>query len=353
MDKKRIIQSSILSNFLRGLSVYGIATLLAFGFMSIIIALLGFNVLNALRTLITTPFKSAFGFQETIKKSIPLLFTTYAFAIPAMANFFNIGAWGQMLFGGTIVAVVGLSLTSSGLPSYIMIPLLLIIGILAGGLWGWFAGILKTKYNIDPIISTIMLNFVAALFVNFIATAPAFRDLLAGHPTTKPLPESATLGFFHGIPYSIILAVITIIFVYILLKKTKLGYKITAVGYNLSASQTYGIDSKKTLMIAFFIGGAIAGLGGSLEVMNIQGKLIEGFAKTSGSEYGALGILTSLIAGESPVGIPIAAFLMSALLVGADSLQRTMQIPVEIVFISQALIVLFIVVIRKKFTSRR
>lgn len=348
MEEQKKDKNLFLTNFLKGIMIYGISILLAFIIISIFIALLGYNVPKALQTLITTSFKSAFGFQETIKKTIPLIFTTYAFTIPFMIRFFNIGGWGQMLFGGTMTAVVGLSLAHVGLPSYIMIPLLLIVGILSGGFFALLAGFLKAKHDINPIISTIMLNFVAYLFLNFIATAPPFKDPLEGHPITNPLPDSAILGFFKGIPYSAIFAILAIVFVFILLKKTKLGYEITSVGYNLNAAQTYGINFQKTIMLTFLIGGALAGLGGSLEVINIHGKLIEGFAMTSGAQYGIFGILTSLVVAGNPLAVPISAFLMSILLVGADSLQRTMQIPVEVVFLSQAIIVLSIVTIREK-----
>lgn len=348
MKEQKKDKSQFLTNFLRGLMVYGVSIFLAFVIISFFIALLGYNVPRALQTLITTSFRSTFGFQETIKKTIPLIFTTYAFTIPFMIRFFNIGGWGQMLFGGTMTAVVGLLLVNVALPSYMMVPLLLIVGILSGGFFALIAGFLKAKHNINPIISTIMLNFVAYLFVNFIATAPLFKDPLEGHPITKPLPDSAMLGFFKGIPYSIFLAIIAIIFVFIILKKTKLGYEITSVGYNPSAAQTYGINFQKTIMLTFLIGGALAGLGGSLEVINIHGKLIEGFAKTSGAQYGIFGILTGLVVAGNPLAVPISAFLISVLLVGADSLQRTMQIPVEVVFFSQAIIVLSIVTIREK-----
>ena len=105
-------------------------------------------------------------------------------------------------------------------------------------------------------------------------------------------------------------------------------------------------------MITFFIAGALAGLGGTFEVINIHKRLIEGFAQTSGAQYGIFGVLTGLIVAGDPVGVPIAAFLMSVLLVGADALQRTMQIPVEMVFLFQALIVLFIVTFRERFLRR-
>lgn len=334
---------------LNNIIIYGSAIALALGVISIFVSVLGYSVAEALRTLITTSFKSSFGFSETVKKSIPLLFATYAFTIPFMIKFFNIGGWGQMLFGGAATIVVGLTLGPLGLPSVIMIPLLLLVGIISGGLFALLAGLLKAKYDINPIISTIMLNFIAYQFVDFIATSAAFKDPLEGHPITRELSESSLMGFFGEIPSSIILAIIAIVFVYFLLNKTKLGFEITSVGYNLNASQTYGINFSKTIMIAFFIGGALAGLGGSLEIVNIQGKLIEGFAKTSGAQYGIFGILTSLVVAGNPLAVPFAAFFMSVLLVGADSLQRTMQVPVEIVFLSQAIIVLFVVIIRAKF----
>ncbi len=342
-------ENTMVNSILRGLLIYGSAVVLALGVMSIFVACLGYNVLDALETLLTTSFKSSFGFSETIKKTIPLLFATYAFTIPFMIKFFNIGGWGQMLMGGAFVAAAGLSLAPLGLPGFVTIPLLLIIGMLAGGCFALLAGFAKAKYDVNPIISTIMLNFVAVQFVNFIATSPFYKDPMEGHPITRYLPDSYILGFMGGVPVSIFLVFLAIVLVYLMMKKTKLGFEITAVGHNLKASKTYGINFSKTIMLAFFIGGALAGLGGSLEVINIHGRLIEGFAKTSGAQYGIFGILTSLVVAGNPLAAPIAAFFMSVLLVGADSLQRTMQIPVEVVFLSQAIIVMFVVIIRKKF----
>lgn len=341
--------------FLKTFLIYLLSIFLAFVVISIVAVLFRYDVWRVLRTLLTTSFRSWFGFQETIKKTIPLIFTSYAFTIPFMIKFFNIGAFGQMLFGGTIASVVGLTLSNFGIlpSSFIMIPLLIITGILAGGLFALIAGYLTAKFDINPIISTIMLNFVAMQFLNFIATNPFYKDPFEGHPITLPLPKNGTLGFFNGIPYSIIFAILAIIFVYILVLKTRLGYEIKAIGHNLDAAQTYGINFHKTILITFFIAGSLAGLGGTLEVINIHKKLIEGFAQTSGAQYGIFGILTSLIVFGNPVGVPIAAFLMSVLLVGADALQRTMQIPVEMVFVAQSLIVLFIVVFREAFERRK
>lgn len=341
--------------WLRIIFVYFISIFFAFLAISILSLLFGYNIIKVLSTLLTTSFKTGFGFQETVKKTIPLIFTTYAFAIPFMIKFFNIGGWGQMLFGGTVVTLFSLTLSNFGinLPNFIYIPLVIIIGILAGGFFALIAGFLVAKFDINPIISTIMLNFIAVQFLNFIATNPLYKDPYEGHPITLPLPKNSTLGFFYGIPYSIILAIMTVIFVYILLNKSRLGYEIKAIGYNLDAAQIYGINFQKTILITFFLAGAFAGLGGTLEVINIHKRLIEGFAQTSGAQYGIFGILTSLIVAGNPIGVPVASFLMSVLLVGADALQRTMRVPVEMVFLAQALIVLFIVTFRERLLRRK
>jgi general nucleoside transport system permease protein len=343
----------VLLRVLRQAFIYVFAVGLAFAVLALIVYAMGFNVPRAFRNLLTASFKSSFGFQETIKKTIPLLFATYAFSIPFMIKFFNIGAWGQMMMGGTVAAVVGLSLAGAGLPAWILVPLLLIAGTAAGGLFGAAAGALKSRYDINPIISTIMLNFVAQHFLNFVATAKPFKDPAEGHPITLPLPSEGTLGFIGGYPVSFLFALAAIAFVAIFLDRTRAGFEIRAVGHNQTAAQTFGIPFSRTILMSFFIGGALAGLGGTLETINIHGKLIEGFAKTSGAQYGIFGILTCLVVGGHPFGVPFAAFFMSVMLVGADSLQRTMRIPVELVFLAQGIIVLFIVTVREFMNSRR
>jgi len=342
-----------LSRALPGLKVYGIALSLSFGVIAVISAVLGYSVPEVLRTLVFSSFRSFAGLKSTIKISIPLLFTTYAFFIPAKMRFYNCGAWGQMLFGGAMTAVVALLLADWNLPSVVLIPLLVITAILAGGAFALIAGYLKADYDINPIVSTIMLNYVAIQCVGFFCTARGFLDPTGGYPQTKLLPSSAALGFVGGIPYSFLLAALTVLVVSVLINRTRLGYEINAIGYNPVAAQSYGIDFRRTLMLTFFFGGALAGLGGGLEVMNIHNRLLVGFADISGLELGALGILATLVVGENPMAVPVSCFLMSVLLVGADRLQRTMQVPVELVFLLQAMIVLLIVITRAKLSAKR
>ena len=331
--------------------IYVTAVGLSLAVIAVISALLGYPILKVLKTLVFSSFRSFAGLKATIRVAVPLIFTTYAFAIPFKIKFFNTGGWGQMLFGAAMTGVVGLLLGGLHFPPVVMLPVLILTAILAGGVYGLLAGYLKADFDINPIVSTIMLNYVALQFVGYICTAPGFFDPQGGHPQTRPLPDSAALGFLYGIPNSLLVVIAAVVFVYILMDKTRLGYEINAVGYNAEAARCFGIDFRKTIMATFFIGGACAGLGGGLEIVNIHNRLLVGFADIGGANFGALGVLAALVVAGKPLAIPVSAFLMSVLLVGADRLQRTMQIPVELVFLLQAIVVLAIVITRAKMSG--
>jgi simple sugar transport system permease protein len=342
-----------LSAALPGIKVYGIALSISFAVIAAVSAALGYSVPEVLRTLVFSSFRSFAGLKSTIKITIPLLFATYCFSIPFKIKFFNIGPWGQMLMGGAMTAVVALLLADWNLPSAVLIPLLLLTAILAGGAFALIAAYLKADYDINPIVSTIMLNYVAFQIVNLICTARQFMDPIGGHPQTKFLPPNAVLGFMAGIPYSILVAALAVFVVSVLINRTRLGYEINAIGYNPVAAQSYGIDFRRTLMLTFFIGGGLGGLGGGLEVLNNHNRLLVGFADISGLNFGALGILAALVVAGNPMAVPFASFFMCVLLVGADRLQRTMQVPVELVFLLQAIMVLLIVIIRTKLSAKK
>jgi ABC-type uncharacterized transport system permease subunit len=337
------------SGMFRSVSVYVIAIAAAIGVITGFTSLIGYDTPRVFKTLVFSSFRSVSGFKTTIRVAIPLIFTTYAFALPFKIKFFNTGGWGQMLFGGAVAAVVGIALIKPHYPVYLAVPVMVLTGILSGGCFGLLAGALKSYYDINPIVSTIMLNYLALHFVSLVCTTRPFIDPRGGHPQTVLLPKCATLGYMGGVPYSIIVATFAVVFMFLLLSRTKLGYEITAVGHNLVAAQSFGINFKKTIMTTFFIGGAFSGLGGALEVMNIHGRLLVGFAEMTGANYGALGVLTALIVGGNPLGVPLSSFSMSILLVGADRLQRTLQVPGELVFLTLAVVVLLVVITRAKF----
>jgi simple sugar transport system permease protein len=220
--------------------------------------------------------------------------------------------------------------------------------MIAGGLYAAICGWLKNRYGINPIISTVMLNFVSHYILLFFTTGSGYADPFSGHPMTNPVPDNAVMPIIGQIPTSFSFAIIMILFLYVLMKRTKLGYEIEAAGFNQIASGIYGINVPGLVVTTLFIGGAMAGLSGAIQVMAVQKRLIEGFAATSGADFGTFGILTALIARGEPVAIPASAFFMSVLLVGADAMQRTMQIPVEMVFLMQSVMVIIIVLFRKR-----
>ncbi len=328
---------------------YILGITIAFGITAVLIGALGYNIPKALQTLLLRSFSSRLGFIETLKKCIPLTLTTYAFAIPFKIKFFNIGGWGQMLMGGIAAAIVGLTVAPLKLPSILLIPVLLGAAMLAGALCAMLAGILKAYYNINPIISTIMLNFVGFYCVNFFATTEPWKAALSGHPMTESLPQAAFLPCItRGLHCGLVIVILVVLLLYFFVHTTVWGYEINVIGYNPVAARIYGIHFQRTLILAFMLGGALAGLAGGIEVLGVHHRLIEGFAQTSGAQYGIFGILTALICRGNPLGVPVTAFFISALLVGADAMQRTLQVPVELVFVCQALIVLLIVIMRRR-----
>ena len=337
-------------NLSKIIGIYAFLMIVVFLLIGIIIKIAGFDPLMGLLTLVSTSFKTSFGFWETINKFIPLLLVTYAFSIPFNIRLYNIGALGQMQIGGFTVVIMAFEF--SFLPAFVLIPLALLSAVFAAGWFSAITGWMKNKYGINPIISTTMLNFVGHYLVLFITTFSRYEDPFGGHPMTKSLPESALLHRIGQVPSSLIIACIMIVLIYVIMKKTTLGYQIETAGFNWNAAKIYGISVEKLVVITLFLGGAMAGLAGAIQVMAVQGRLIEGFARTGGAEFGTFGILTALICKGQPEGVPLAAFFMSVLLVGADAMQRTLQIPVEMVFLMQAILVIVVMIIRQRLEGK-
>lgn len=331
------------------LKPYLVAVAVSFGIMGVVVGALGYSVPRAFQTLLLKPFGSRLGLTETLNKFVPITLAAYAFAIPFRIRFFNIGAWGQMSVGAATATIVGLALARLDMPPVILIPFLLAIAILSGAVFALIAGALEAYCNINPIISTIMLNYVAIHFVNFVTTTEPWNAPLAGHPMTKELPQAARLPeVFPGLHGGIVLVALVIVAAYFIMNRTVLGYEIKATGFSLDAAKVYGVNVERTLMVTFILGGALAGLAGGIEVLGVHMRLLEGFTLTSGAHFGLFGILTALICGGEPLGVPVSALFISALLVGADAMQRTMQVPVEMVFLAQGLIVLLLVILRRR-----
>jgi general nucleoside transport system permease protein len=335
---------------IRKLIGYLVAALLTLLAMGVFLAALSADPWRGLYTILTTSFQSSFAFWQTVEKFIPLLMATYAFAITYKIRLFNIGGLGQMQVGAIAATIVALELKM--LPAFLLIGLALAAAALAAGAYGMIAGWIWNTYRVNPIISTVMLRFISGYLVLFTVSLPRYADPTGGHPMTEPFPAAAILPYWGQVPSWLVIALITVVAVYVLLRKTVFGYRIDAAGMNPNAASVYGIPAPAIVLASFFAAGCMAGLGGAVQVMGVQHRLIDGFALTSGAEFSTFGILTSLLAGGNPIALPIAALFMSVLLVGADAMQRTMGVPVETVFLMQAALVLLVVTLRSEFERR-
>jgi simple sugar transport system permease protein len=322
--------------------------LIAFGIIALLIFVLGYNPLQAFSTIIFVPLGSVYGIMETIKKFIPLLLTGFAFAVPLKARLFNIGGWGQLLAGAIAAVVTALALENIGLPSVVFVPLLLLMGLIGGALWSVVPATFVAFFRINEVVSTIMMNFIAVYLVKYVTAAQPWTEPFAGNPMTRAIPNEARLLLFGVGPYAeLIVGALVVVVIYVFMNKTIMGYEIKATGANRVAARVFGINDKRTLFLSLIIGGMLAGIAGAVEVIGVHYRLVEGFELTGGANYASLGILVALACNGDPIGLPIVAFLMAALLIGGGAMQQTMGVPVEIIFIAQVTIVLVLLVVRK------
>ncbi len=326
---------------------YLLAVVASFVAAGIFIAAMGFDPLHAYATILGTSFRTPNGFVQTLLKFVPLLLQALAFTVPLAAGKFNIGGEGQLITGAIGATATGILL--EGLPAPLLLPLVLIAGVAFGAFWGLIPGWLLYRYRVNEILSTVLLNFVSFQLLNYIATE-VWADSAAGHPTTIPIAAAGQLPMLIGNPplnSGIILAVLVAAAVYIFTSRTVGGYELIATGANPRAAQVFGIDGRKLSLLALVLGGALAGLSGSIEVAGVQHRLIEGMQ----SNYLLLGIIIGLIAKGNNLAVPFVAFFIAVLEVGASAMQRTLMIPSEMVFIVEALVLLFVLlsdVIRRR-----
>lgn len=333
------LKQSLRENALLGrLLPYAVAILAAFAAAGIFIAFMGFNVLEAYRTILFTSFRTPNGFIQTLLKFVPLVLLALAFSIPLKAGKFNIGGEGQMIIGATGAAAVGILLFD--LPLIILLPLVLIVGILFGALWALIAAWLLYRFNINEILSTVLLNFVSFQVLDYVATE-IWRDPFAGHPTTTPIGPGGELPLLVTSPplhSGLLIAILVAIAVFIYTDHTSAGYELVATGANPKAAKVYGINVRILFSLSLILGGAVAGLAGAIEVAGVHQRLIEGLQ----SNFLMLGIIIGLISKGNHAVIPFVAFFIAVLEVGASAMQRTLAIPVEMVFIVEALILIFV-----------
>jgi len=316
------------------------AVVASFAAAGVFLLLLRYDVLGAYYTILFTSFLTANGFVQTLLKFVPLLLSALAFTIPLNAGKFNIGSEGQMLLGAIGAAFVGIFLAGLGVPFVALLPLALIMGTLLGAFWGAIPAWLLYRFDVNEILSTVLLNSVSFALVDYVATE-VWPDRLVGHPTTVLFNTYTDLPLLTRMPplhSGLIIAVVVAFGVYVMTTRTSLGYEMRATGSNMRAANVFGIDVKVLALLSLILGGAMGGLAGAIEATGIHHRLIEGLQ----SNYLVLGIIIGLIGKGNSRIVPFVAFLIAILEVGASAMQRTLAIPAEIVLIVEGLILVFV-----------
>ena len=311
-------------------------TVVAIGFAlflsGIFIAFNGANPFVAFWKIITSSFGSAYGLSETIVKSIPLIFTGLSVAIALNSKIWNIGAEGQLYFG----AIVATAFVMHGpvLPMPIMLAVLMVLGALGGAIWAAIPALLKIKFKMNEVISTLLLNYVAMNIADyFLFGAWKGKD---NFPYTPEFPIQAKLPRigFGRVHIGIFIALILVVVIYFIINNTKTGYRLRLTGSSLKAAKYAGVNINKMMFYVFLCSGALAGLAGIVQVSGIEYKLHQHIS----SGYGYSGIIVAWLARSNPYIIVAFAFFLSILLKGADSLQIAMHLPAAVGVVTQSLI---------------
>ena len=297
----------------------------------------GENPWHVLKILTKGAFGSGYNFGMTLFYSTPLIFTGLSVAVAFQAGLFNIGAEGQLTLGALAAAALGAVWPGLWWP---LAPVAAGLAALAAGtVWGAIPGWLRARRGSHEVINTIMLNFIAAGLASYVALH-VLKNPDSQNPETRPIGAAYCLsqfGMFGGAPVSaaLPLALLVAVLVWILMRRTVLGFEIRAVGQSESAARAAGIDPGRIRIIAMSLAGGLAGLVGVGEVLGNAGKFRVGFSP----EYGFMGIAVALLGRNQPAGVVAAALLFGALHKGTAELDlETEHVTRELSLILQALI---------------
>ena len=294
---------------------------------------------------------SQFALFETLTRATPLIFTGLAVAVAFRARLWNIGAEAQ-LYAGAIVTVV-LGTGALPLPAYLLIPLIMIAAVVAGALLLLGPAILKTRFGVDEVVTTLLFNFIMLLFVSMLLEGVLKDPTGLGWPQSQKLVAEARLPRIvagRRLHYGFVLALVSALAVWIVMKKTALGFEMRAVGHNAEAARFAGIPVNRVLIKTALLSGGLAALAGFSEVSGLKGNLTLDLSPG----FGYSGIVVAMLALLNPLGVVIAAIFVAAIFVGADAMSRTAGVPTYIanVMVAIALLTMVLAIMLTRYRVR-
>jgi general nucleoside transport system permease protein len=325
-------------------TVSAAGALAALAAASLVLLVIGASPWATYVTIFTGPLRDLSTASEVVVRAIPLVLVALGVAVSFRSGILNIGAEGQMLVG--ILGSTAVALALPGLPKLVLLPLSLAAGAAAGALWAGIAGVLRARLAVNEILSTVMLNYVAAQLYTFLLRGPMIDpdELMTGSgtPQSMRLPRAAWLDRLvpgTRLHAGLLLALVLAFLVWVLLWRTTLGYRMRAAGAGARAARYAGVRVERSLVVAMLFAGGFAGLAGAVEVAGVHHRAIEAIS----SGYGFAGIVVALFGALHPAGIVPAAAFFGLMLVGADMTQRSAGVPANMVLVLEGVIILAIV----------
>ena len=317
-------------------SLWAVLAALLVGAVLIIIS--GSNPITAYQALFKGAFFDYYGFATTLVKMSPILLAGLAVLLPLRVGQFNIGAEGQIYLGALFATVAALYLPE--MPGWIHILVCILAGMLGGALWGAIPGYFKAFHGINEVIITLLMNYVGIDLVNYFVSGPMMAEG-APYPYSPEIRETlwlpilmprtdAHLGVGVGLTFALILIIV--------FRYTSFGFSLDTVGKNPTAARYAGISVRRSIFLTMMLGGSLAGLAGTFEVLGLKYRLFHHFS----AGYGFDGIVVAFLATGSPIWVPVAAIFLSGLKAGANIMQRAVGVETTVVEAIKGLVVIFI-----------
>lgn len=318
-----------------GTPVFTVVAALAVSAIALVV--LEVDPIAAYESMFVQTISTRFGIEQTLIKAVPLILTGLAVYIPLKAGLWNIGAEGQLYVGAIVGTWIGINVEA---PLYLRVPALLLGAALAGGVWGGIPGWLRAKWDINEIITTLLLSFVAIELASYMVRGP-MQGGQGNFPVSEMLPTAGQLPiiFGSGVHAGIVVAVAMVVITYVLVNTTRLGFEISFVGANHEAAEQAGMSTYKVYLLVFVLGGAFAGLAGIGEVAGVQGRLRPEFSPG----YGFTAIPIALLGRNGAFRVMLAGLFFAVLFVGGSSMEVQFGVPAALVEVIQALIILFLI----------
>ncbi len=301
------------------------AVFVALALAGILIAIAGAPVLEAYRRMLVGAFGSRLAITETLTRTAPLILTGLAAAVAFRARLWNIGAEGQFLVGALAAAALG-SQHGLHLPSFLLIPALMLAGAIAGALLLLGPLALRLKFGVDEVVTTLLLNFVALLFVSMMIEGVLKDPLAFGWPQSVPIVADATLPKLVArtrLHIGLVVAIGIAVVIALVQARTVFGLESRAAGLNPAAARFAGVSLAGVLVKVACLSGGLAGLAGAIEVLGVKGYVTTDLSPG----FGYTGIVVAMLAALDPIGVVFAALFVATMFVGADSMSRALGVP--------------------------